>query len=230
MKSSSLVVALTVALLAVLFVAPLSAAEKKGSKPPSLEAPGWRSLFDGKSLKGWKETDFAGHSTIEVKDGRIVAGMGEMLTGITLADTNDLPRTNYELYVEGMKLDGVDFWLGLTFPVKTNACTLVLGGWGGAVVGVSSIDHMDASDNETTQYFRFDKNKLYKVAVRVTDQRLECWLDDDQIVNVELAGRKVSMRFGDIELSQPLGLANWQTSAAWQTIKVRRLDEKGGKK
>jgi len=218
---------LALALVAALFATVSLAAEKKpGSKPPAPEAPGWKSLFDGKSLKGWRESDFAGRSTVEVKDGRLVAGLGEMLTGITLTDTNDLPRMNYEVLVEGMKVQGSDFWLALTFPVGKDCCTLVLGGWGGAVVGVSSIDHQDASDNETTQFLKFDNNKLYRVAVRVTDKKLEAWLDDEQIVNLELAGRKISMRFGEIEDSQPFGLANYQTEAVWKTIKVRKLEAK----
>ncbi len=199
------------------------------SKPPSPDAPGWKSLFDGKSLKGWEITDYAGHSTVEVKDGAIVAGLGEMLTGIHLTATNDLPRMNYELLFEGAKVQGSDFWCGLTFPVGTNCCTLVLGGWGGAVVGISSINHQDASDNETTKFMRFDNNKPYKVAVRVTDKKIEAWLDEEQIVDLELEGRRISMRFGDIEMSQPLGLSNYQTEARWKTIQVRRLDAKSSK-
>jgi hypothetical protein len=227
MKATLKSATLAATLLAALFAASSMAAEKKpGSKPPAPDAPGWKALFDGKSLKGWRETDFAGRSTVEVKDGRLVAGLGEMLTGITLTDTNDLPRTNYEVLVEGMKVQGSDFWLALTFPVGKDCCTLVLGGWGGAVVGVSSIDHQDASDNETTQFLKFDNNKSYRVSVRVTDKKLEAWLDDEQIVNLELAGRKISMRFGEIEDSQPFGLANYQTEAVWKTIKVRKLEAK----
>lgn len=208
----------------------VSAAEKKPtSKPPSPDAPGWKPLFDGKSLKGWQITDFAGHSSVEVKDGKIVAGLGEMLTGITLTATNELPRMDYELFVEGTKVQGSDFWCGLTFPVGTNCCTLVLGGWGGAVVGISSINHQDASDNETTKFLRFDNNKPYKIAVRVTKEKIEAWLDEEQIVDLELEGRRIGMRFGDIELNQPLGLSNYQTEAHWKTVKVRKLDEKAKK-
>lgn len=227
MTSSRFPARLVVVCLAVLLSLNSLAAEKKpASKPPALDAPGWQSLFDGKSLKGWAETDYAGRSTVEVKDGKIVAGLGEMLTGINLTATNTLPRTNYELYVEGMKVQGSDFWCALTFPVGTNCCTLVLGGWGGAVVGLSSINHQDASDNETTQFLRFENNKLYKIALRVTDKKIEAWLDEEQIIDLELADRRIGMRFGDIELSQPLGLSNYQTEAVWKTIQVRKLDAK----
>ena len=41
------------------------------------------SLFDGKTLRGWKPSPFGGHGDVEVEDGKIVLGFGEPLTGIT---------------------------------------------------------------------------------------------------------------------------------------------------
>jgi hypothetical protein len=32
------------------------------------------------------------------------------------------------------------------------------------------------------------------------------------------------MRFGEIELSKPLGIATWQTTGALRQIKMRRID------
>ena len=32
----------------------------------------WKELFDGKTLHGWKPTEFGGEGKVEVKDGRIV--------------------------------------------------------------------------------------------------------------------------------------------------------------
>ena len=45
---------------------------------------------------------------------------------------------------------------------------ILLGGWGGGVVGISSIDTMDASENETTKYRQFVTDRWYKVRLRVT--------------------------------------------------------------
>ncbi|MBI3191184.1 MAG: DUF1080 domain-containing protein, partial [Pedosphaera parvula] len=181
----------------------------------------WQSLFDGRTLNGWRSTDFAGHGAVEVEQGRIMIGMGEMLSGVNW--TNAVPRMDYELSLEAMKLDGSDFFCGLTFPVGTNCCTLILGGWGGALVGISSLDHADASENETTQFVKFDKNKWYRVRVKVTKKKLEAWLDDERIINVETEGRKIDMRPGDIELCQPLGVATYQTSSAVRNIRLRKL-------
>src|SRR5438045_2911876 len=45
---------------------------------------GWQSLFDGKSLAGWKVTDFGGEGEVTVEDGQIIMHMGQPLTGITI--------------------------------------------------------------------------------------------------------------------------------------------------
>src|SRR6185295_13766941 len=104
------------------------AADTVSTNPPSLKAPGWEPLFDGKTLKGWKESNFAGRGEVNVKDGQLIMEMGVM-TGITR--TNPVIRMNYEISVEAMRVDGGDFFCGLTFPVGTNECSLVVGGWGG---------------------------------------------------------------------------------------------------
>src|SRR5215469_8455122 len=40
-------------------------------------------LFDGKSLAGWKPTEFAKAGTVKVEDGAIVMAAGRTMTGIT---------------------------------------------------------------------------------------------------------------------------------------------------
>ena len=37
-------------------------------------------------------------------------------------------------------------------------------------------------------------------------------------------GRKISLSFGDIELSKPFGLAAWSTSAAFRGLRLRNVD------
>lgn len=179
------------------------------------------SLFDGKTLKGWKSTDFAGHGEVTVENGTIVLDAGNDLTGVNYV--GELPRMNYEVELEAMKVLGDDFFCGLTFPVADACCTFVVGGWGGGVVGISSLDGNDASENETTQAMRFAKGRWYRIRVRVMPDRLQAWIDDDQAVNVETAGKRISMRAGEIEESQPFGIASYRTRAALRNIKLRRL-------
>ena len=180
----------------------------------------WVSLFDGKTLTGWVVTDFAATGEVRVEDGKLVLAQGYM-TGVTW--TNEIPRNNYELSLETMRAEGNDFFCGLTFPVGPDACSFIVGGWGGGVVGLSSLDGQDASENETTKFLKFETGKWYKVRVKMTPAKIEAWLDDEQIVNVETEGKKIDMRPGEIEDSMPFGLATYRTKAAIRNIQIRKF-------
>lgn len=186
----------------------------------------WRSLFDGKSLSGWEVTAFAGHGDVEVVDGAIVLNQG-ILTGIHRPKP---PATmDYEVALEARRVTGGDFFCGLTFPVGESHATLVVGGWGGAVVGISSIDGLDASQNETTQYKKFENGRWYKVRVAVTPTHVSAWIDDERVAHVATQGKKVALRPGEIEMSAPLGIATWSTTGEARDIRWRSLgkDEPG---
>jgi hypothetical protein len=185
-----------------------------------------RPLFDGTSLHGWKSTDFAGHGDVTVDknvkgSSAIVFEQGASLTGVTW--TNAIPNMDYEVELDAIKLLGSDFFCGLTFPVADSFCTFLCGGWGGAVVGISSIDGQDASQNETTKYIKFDENRWYHVKVRVTKARIESWIDADKIVDLDTTDKKISMRLGEIEESEPFGIASYQTRAALRHLTLRRF-------
>jgi len=208
---------LTLSLFGGVFLA--AAAEKVSTNAPSLKSPGWESLFDGKTLKGWKATDFAGRGEVKVKDGQLIMEMGVM-TGITW--TNPVTRMNYEISVEAMRVDGGDFFCGLTFPVGNDPCSLIVGGWGGGVVGLSSLDGNDASSNETTQYINLQKGKWYLIQLRVTPGRIQAWLDGDSLLDVDTKDKKVSIR-SEMDDSLPLGVATWATTGALKNFKLRKL-------
>jgi len=192
------------------------------AQPPApFEGTGWQAMFDGEDLSGWRETPFAGHGEVHCQAGVIVLSMGDPFTGINW--TNDFPRMNYEVALDAMRLTGSDFFCGLTVPVGTNCCSLIVGGWGGSLVGISSLDGMDASENETTKFIGFESGRWYRIRLRVTEKKIEAWIDKDKMADVVIADHSISVRPGDIELSQPFGLASWQTSAALREIKYRRV-------
>jgi hypothetical protein len=186
------------------------------------DEPQWQPLFDGKTLNGWNVAEFGGDGKVEVNDGQITLDMGQSLTGITWAKEEGLPKSNYEIELEAMRVDGSDFFCGLTFPVKDSHCSFICGGWGGAVVGLSSIDGADASENETTKYETFKKGQWYKIRVRVTDDNISCWIDDKPLVDLATKDRKITTRV-EVNLSKPLGISAWQTTAALRNIRLRKL-------
>ena len=196
------------------------AAATQPATQPVVAKGQWRSLFDGKTLKGWKVPEWGGSGKVAVKDGAVHLPMGESGTGITY--TGKVPQDDYEIALEGMRVDGMDFWCGLTFPVGDKHASLVLGGWGGSLVGVSCIDGLDASENETTQVIDFKQKQWYRVRVRVTIDKITCWLDDKKIVDVARKNRKFDIRM-EVDLSVPLGLCTWVTHGAIRNIRIREL-------
>jgi hypothetical protein len=187
---------------------------------PAAAPTGWRQLFDGQSLAGWDETQFGGEGLVRVRDGAIVLEFGEPMTGITY--TGEVPVVDYELRLEARRITGSDFFCGLTFPVGTSHASLILGGWGGSLVGLSNIEGYDASSNETTQYIHFKDGQWYRVRVRVTANHIGAWLDDKQIIDVTIGGRTLGVR-PEMLLSRPLGVAAYRTRAAIRHIEVRTL-------
>jgi hypothetical protein len=188
--------------------------------PTSKPADNWQSLFDGKTLGKWKASDFAGHGEPEVEDGNLMLPFGETLTGITY--TGEVPKMSYEIEVEAKKVDGSDFFCGLTFPVNDSFASLICGGWGGAVVGISSLDGKDAARNETRTIRKFDREKWYTIRLRVLPDRLQAWVDAEKIVDVVTTGKKISTRV-EVDASKPLGIASFQTTAALRKIRIRTL-------
>jgi hypothetical protein len=182
----------------------------------------WQPLFDGRTLSNWKPTQFGGEGAVKIENGTIVLEPGSDLTGITWTGP-ELPTTNYELALQAMRVSGQDFFAGVTFPVADSFCSLVLGGWGGTVVGLSSIDGEDASENETSQTIDFDEGRWYDIRIRVTPARIDAWLDGRQIVSQELKGKKIDTRI-EVDPSKPLGIASWRTKSALRGIRLQRLE------
>ena len=197
---------------------------------PSPATPGtnrwstnWTDLFAGKSLTNWAVTDFAGHGAITVESNQIKIAMGDDLAGINWTN-GPLPKTDYEISLDAVKVAGGDFFCGLTFPVADSSCSLIVGGWGGGLIGLSSLDDQDASENDTTRTMYLETGHWYHVVLRVTPKKIEVWLDKDKVVDASIVGRKVSLRPGAIYMSEPLGVATYSTTAELKDFKLRLLE------
>ena len=196
--------------------------------PPESPTPeNWTELFDGKTMGDWKVIRFTGNDEASVEDGKIVLTAGYPLAGIAFQNEKiQLPTNNYELELQAMKIDGTDFFCCLTFPVADEYCSLVAGGWGGTVSGISCIDGDDASENRTKTVRKYDKNKWYTFRVQVTDKKLTCFLDDELFVDLPLDSVKLSLRT-EVDNCKPLSLCSFSTSAAYRNIRVRTMNEDG---
>ena len=69
----------------------------------------------------------------------------------------------------------------------------------------------------------FAHNRWYRIRVRVTEAKIEAWINDEQMVDLETRNRIISLRPGDIQKSLPLGIATYMTRAAVRDIRVRRI-------
>lgn len=194
----------------------------KETSSSGFEAPeGGRLLFNGKTLDGWDVTKFGTEGPVMVSEGKIVINMGDGASGITWA--GDFPHVNYEVNLEARKTAGNDFFCGMTFPVNDDFCSLIIGGWGGPVVGLSCIDDLDASDNETQILKRFDKDIWYQIKLQVSDEQITGWVDDEKLVDFNYRGRKLSTR-PEVDLSKPFGICTWLTTAELRNIWMKELE------
>lgn len=200
--------------------APAASANPTQSGPTRKESDGWIPLFNGKDLEGWKVTKFGGEGEVFVENGEVVISQGADLSGIHTEQ--EIPTSNYEIHFEAQREAGSDFFAGLTFPVKDSHCSLILGGWGGGVCGISSLNGMDASENETTSYQQFEKGRWYTVDIQVRDHHLRVDLDGKTIVDVDTTDMRISTRF-EVDRSKPFGFSTYATTGRLRNVRIRPI-------
>ena len=177
-------------------------------------------ILDGRSLRGWEITNFGPQGPVSVSGNEIILGMGDGCTGISWK--GDFPIINYEVTLEAKRIAGNDFFCGMTFPVGNDPCTLIVGGWGGTTVGLSSIDGLDASDNNTKTLMQFEKNRWYHISLTVTATEIKALIDSVLVVDFKIGDKKLTIR-PEVTLSKPFGIASWNTTAAIRNIRVNRI-------
>lgn len=181
----------------------------------------WVAMFDGRSLRGWKEAPFSGRGEVRVENGIIRLGKGRT-TGITW--TGEFPKSNYEIRFEAARLDGKDFFASLVFPVNDSYCSWINGGWDGTVVGLSNLEGNDASENDTSTIRDFDLGRWYSFRLAVTESRVRAWIDESMVIDLDYRGRDVALRFDDSDLCAPLGFMSYATTGGIRKVEYRVLD------
>jgi len=223
----------------------LSCCKKQESKPQYDKLNGLNELSligDASTTANWSDAGIPNSSNPankpsfswrnESNESILIIAEGQPMAGVKLKPTvaKNIPISNYRIELQARRVEGVDFFCALTFPVgvdpetaKPRHASLIVGGWGGNLVGISSLDHYDASENETRCELSFDTGKWYDIALEVTNQRIAAWIEGKAVVNVGIVGRHVSLRPGDIDHCLPLGLATWRTKGEFRRMEIKPL-------
>lgn len=180
-----------------------------------------RTLLNGKDLTGWEvveDYDFKNHGPIEVKKGVLKLSKGQPASGVRVKGA--FPKMNYEVEFEVRRVEGSDFFCGLTFPINDTYCTLIIGGWGGGIVGLSNIDTMAAVENETTRYLEVEDQRWYHVALTVSQEQIQVWIDHQEYANVKTKEHKFDI-WWEQEPARPFGLVSWNTSSEFRNLRIK---------
>jgi hypothetical protein len=182
-------------------------------------------LLDAPHAAFWRPSGMEHQGEALLKNGEITTGIGAPMTGITFTawESLGIPRDHYLIEYETLRAEGGDFFGSITFPVRDSGLTFIMGGWGGGLTGVSSIDGLDASENMTRGHFDFQNQRWYRVRVELRDETLTITIDERLFVKVSLKGRQTSLRYGEISKCLPLGFASYLTTAHIRRLIVREL-------
>jgi hypothetical protein len=214
------------------------------------------SVFIVSDWKDWKRQDTGPAAKVEVKAevpetnppkdvkrpdlpaeakqaGVLVLGAGEPFSAVKYeGKENLLPREGYEIAWDAMRVDGMDFFAALTFPVgkpdkdgKDRCVSLVTGGWGGFVVGITAINHQFASENETTRSVEFVTGRWYRFTLQVTPEVIRLLIDGREEFKVDVRDKQLTMHPSEIEKCVPLGFASYMTTGAIRHVQIRKLKD-----
>ncbi|GHT13174.1 hypothetical protein FACS1894170_08860 [Planctomycetales bacterium] len=186
----------------------------------------WKPLYDG-TLKNWSVPKYGGDGEVVAEKDKLTINRGDSMTGVRY--DKFVPKEDYEISYEARRTEGSDFFAACTFPVGKAFCTLVNGGWGGAVTGLSSITGSDASGNETTVNYDYADNIWYRFRISVTKKKIQVWIakqDKDEkwqekpVIDLETEDREFSVRF-EMNDYKPLGFCSWSSTGELRNIQYR---------
>lgn len=192
--------------------------------PP--EKRGWM-LLDEVHASSWQAAGIPDEGLFSLRDGTLTIPVGLPMSGCKFPVWHDLglPDTRYAITYEAMRVEGEDIFGMCTFPVGSHQAhaTFVLGGWGGTLTGISSLDFKDASENSTRAEQKFANQVWHRVRLEVRPEDIRAWVNDRLVVNVSIKGRRVTLRPGFIDHCLPFGFATWNTVGQIRRVTVETL-------
>ena len=100
---------------------------------------------------------------------------------------------------------------------------MIIGGWGGGVVGLSNIDNMAAVENESTGFLDVEDDRWYQIRLRVTTESIQAWIDGKEYFSVPTDSHKFGI-WWEQEPVRPFGIASWYTSTQLKNIRLSAPD------
>ncbi|MCA9184464.1 MAG: hypothetical protein R3E01_05815 [Pirellulaceae bacterium] len=192
----------------------------QGEAGPAVTMPG------AGNLRSWRVVNafvYDTHGDVEVLEDRIKLGAGK--PGSALVIAQEVPKMDYELAIDAMRTgESSDIFCGITAPFHDTHFTLVIGGWGGSVIGISNVDHESAIENETTTSWDFVNDRWYRIRLRVTEESIEAWIDDERAVKLDPRHRELSI-WWEQQPTRPLGIFTWKTSAAYCNASIKSVKD-----
>lgn len=208
------------------------AATANGKLAPT---PDKLAVFNGKNLDGLtvlNESYFEDHGPVRVDQGQLILGSGTPGTGIRIDPKRQeqVPKIDYEILITARRVEGRDFFCGLTFPINKSYCTLILGGWGGGAIGLSNVDSMSAIENETSEFYEFENGKWYDIHLTVTAKKIRATLKETEaeegkaqvLFEIDTPDHKYDI-WWEQQPARPLGLTTWNTTAAIRRFELRKI-------
>ncbi len=188
-------------------------------------APFAWNLLDANFLPEWKSANIENQGRTFVNATGLRMEEGSPMTGLVFSAWEEagLPSTRYAIEYEARRTRGTDFFGALTFPVNESYLTFVPGGWSGATTGLSNIDGLSAIDNPTGSAQRYEQGVWYRFRIEVSKRTVKVWMDARLIVNLQLPGRSIDLRPGDIEKCKPFGFATYGTDGEVRSIRIESL-------
>ncbi|HUT35547.1 MAG TPA: family 16 glycoside hydrolase [Planctomycetota bacterium] len=196
-------------------------------EPGAAEAPTageWQSLFDGKSLEGWRasaKARFAKGGDVRAEDGVIKVGRGGPWTAVVC--TQRLPALDYELELEARRVGGADDFCDMLFPVGSTYGRLLAGGDSGGRLAVSVKTPLAEGAGRVRTWHRFENDRWYRLRLRVGRERFEVFVDDQRLLDAPTAAIEAELTDGYDDLV-PLGIFTWGTGSHLRNIRLRRIE------
>jgi hypothetical protein len=185
------------------------------------------SLLDDALHSSWQKAGIPEEGSMQLTGQVLTLPAGLPMTGCRFPawQSLGLPETDYAIEYEAMRAEGEDIFGMCTFPVSSHSshATFVIGGWGGGLTGISSIDFKDASENSTRAEQKFANGVWHHVRIEVRPEDIRAWVNRRPVVNVSIKGRQVGLRPGYIDHCLPFGFATWNTQGRIRGVKVGRL-------